>query len=66
MWIYQPNINIDYVMKTDKDLRTTIKNLEDVESSTTNARSCKFSVENSCMTSGLDKKIQKMVVLKTK
>ncbi|MEC7108004.1 MAG: hypothetical protein VXW53_02170, partial [Verrucomicrobiota bacterium] len=68
MWIYQPNINIDYVMKTNKDFcEQQLKNLEDVESSMFNARSCKFSeVENSCMTSGLDKKIQKMVSIENK
>jgi hypothetical protein len=68
IWTIEPTLNVSQIMQTNTDFcEQQLKNLEDVESSMFNSKSCKFSsFENNCITAELDKKIQKREALKEK
>ena len=66
IWTIESSLNISQIMQSNKDFcEQQLKNLEDVEASMFNSKSCKFSsFENNCITAELDVKIQKREALK--
>ena len=68
IWTIETDVNVSQIMKSNKDFcEQQLKNLEEIESSMFNSKSCKFSLqENNCITAELDKKIQKKEALKEK